>query len=72
MYNEAERNLRQVASNINSIRTNLDNFDRICSDILMINDNSNYKNSTVNIKYSVYNQRVKILNEVIPEIKSKQ
>lgn len=65
------KKLEKFSQNMDLIISNIDNFKNICSDALLVNDNTNYKKSVVNLRSDLVNQKNKIDKEILKEINTK-
>lgn len=68
-YLTLSENLTKFSKNIDLIISNINNFERICSSALILNDSTSYKNSVVNLKYTLDCQKEKIEKEILIELK---
>ena len=70
-YSNLNRQLNNVVNNINNVVYYLNLINNACSEALIINNNTDYKKNAINNKYSLENQRKRIVNEILPEVRSK-
>lgn len=70
-YSYLNQQLTYIINNIDSAIYYLNLFNNTCSQALMINNGTSYKNTIINNKYSLENQRNKIKNEILPEVRTK-
>lgn len=59
--------LEKVSINVGKILSNIENLERNCSSALVINNETNYKNNIVNLKYNLAEEKRKIDKEILKE-----
>ena len=70
IYSDIKEKIIKIIKNTDCIIENIDNFSSNCSDALLLNKSTSYKNKAVDIKNSLKNQRIKLKEEVLKELES--
>lgn len=63
--------LKKFSKNIESIASNINDFERICGTSLLLNGEASYKNNIVNLKNDIDYHKKRIDKEILVEIEQK-